>query len=155
MLLGLTYDLLDHYLDQPDYGWITKWEDWYQSRLAGGVEYLKQAKASPAQSGPSLALAGYAGRYRDPWYGDVTITDEGGKLVMRFTRSPQLVGDLEHWQYDSFLVKWRDRELRADAFVTFSLTPQGGIEQARMEPASSSVDFSYDFQDLVLKPVAK
>ena len=43
----------------------------------------------------------------------------------------------------------------ADAFVTFSLTPQGGIEQARMEPASSSVDFSYDFQDLVLKPVAK
>src|SRR3546814_6507642 len=62
MLLGLTYDLLDHYLDQPDYGWIQKWEDWYQARLAGGVEFLKQSKASPAQSGPSLALAGYAGR---------------------------------------------------------------------------------------------
>ena len=28
--------MLDHYLDQPDYGWIAKWEDWYQSRLAGG-----------------------------------------------------------------------------------------------------------------------
>jgi len=24
MLLGLTYQLLDHYLDQPDYGWTTK-----------------------------------------------------------------------------------------------------------------------------------
>src|SRR3546814_4248035 len=32
MLLGLTYDLLDHYLDQPDYGWIEKWEVWYQAR---------------------------------------------------------------------------------------------------------------------------
>ena len=74
---------------------------------------------------------------------------------MRFTRSPQLVGDMEHWQYDSFLVKWRDRELRADAFMTFALTPQGTIDQARMAPASSSVDFSYDFQDLLLKPVAR
>src|SRR3546814_19316295 len=71
MLLGLTYGLLDHYLDQPDYGWIEKWEVWYQARLAGGVEFLKQSKASPAQSGPSLALAGYAGRYRDPWYGEI------------------------------------------------------------------------------------
>src|SRR3546814_10301098 len=24
MILGLTYELLDHYLDQPDFGWPTK-----------------------------------------------------------------------------------------------------------------------------------
>jgi hypothetical protein len=47
------------------------------------------------------------------------------------------------------------RELRADAFVTFTLTPQGGIAEARMEPASSSVDFIFDFQDLLLKPVTR
>ena len=27
-----------------------------------------------------------------------------GKLVMRFTKTPALVGDLEHWQYDTFIV---------------------------------------------------
>ena len=81
-----------------------------------------------------------------------SIAEEGGKLVMRFTHTPELVGDMEHWQYDTFVVRWRDRELRADAFVTFALTPEGAIDQAKMEAMSPSTDFSFDFQDLVLKP---
>jgi hypothetical protein len=148
--------VLDHFLGATD----TDWLDGYKKVVAREDSMLKaEGSRSVASrntaSRPSLPLAKYAGTYRDPWYGDVTVTEEGGKLVMRFSKSPQLIGDMEHWQYDSFLVKWRDRELRADAFVTFALTPQGGIDQARMEPASSSVDFSYDFQDLVLKPVTR
>jgi len=76
---------------------------------------------------------------------------ENGKLAIRFTKTPSLVGDLEHWQYDTFVARWRDRELRADAYITFSLTPEGTIEQAKMRAASPSVDFSFDFQDLLLK----
>jgi hypothetical protein len=45
-----------------------------------------------------------------------------------------------------------DRSLRADAFVTFQLNPDGTIDRVRMEPASPTVDFSYDFQDLDLEP---
>ena len=86
------------------------------------------------------------------WYGDVGISLEGDGLVMRFSRTPLMVGDLEHWQYDTFLVRWRDRALRADAFVTFQLEPDGEIERVRMEPASPTVDFSYDFEDLDLQP---
>jgi hypothetical protein len=47
----------------------------------------------------------------------------------------------------------RDRELRADAYVTFALNPDGTIEQVRMAPTSPAVDFSFDFQDLLLTPV--
>ena len=54
----------------------------------------------------------------------------------------------------AFLARWRDRELRADAFATFWLNPDGSVHQLRLVPASTSVDFSFDFQDLVLKPVA-
>ena len=81
------------------------------------------ATARDAASQPSLPLAKYAGTYRDAWYGDITIAEEGGKLVMRFSHTPLLVGDLEHWQHDTFIVRWRDRELRADAYVTFALNP--------------------------------
>ena len=73
---------------------------------------------------------------------------------MRFTKTPSLVGDLEHWQYDTFVVRWRDRELRADAFVTFALKPDGTIDQAKMQAVSPSTDFSFDFQDLLLVPIA-
>ena len=51
------------------------------------------------------------------------------------------------------MVRWRDRELRADAYVTFTLNPDGSVGGAKMVPASSSVDFSFDFQDLDLRPV--
>jgi hypothetical protein len=50
-------------------------------------------------------------------------------------------------------VRWRLRELRADAFITFWLNPDGSIERVLMIPASPAVDFSYDFQDLRLRPV--
>jgi len=69
---------------------------------------------------------------------------------MRFSHTPALTGDLEHWQYDTFKVRWRDRSLGADAFVTFSLNAEGGIKEATMKPVSPLTDFSYDFQDLTL-----
>ena len=74
---------------------------------------------------------------------------------MRFGHTPQLVGDLVHWQHDTFLVRWRDRELRADAYATFSLNPDGTIDALKMAPGSPDVDFSFDFQDLLLRPAPK
>jgi hypothetical protein len=124
----------------------------------GRAQLEREAQAAAAQrdstSRPSLPLERYAGTYRDAWYGDITIAAENGGLVIRFTRTPSLVGDLVHWQHDTFLARWRDRELRADAYITFALKPDGSIDQAKMLPASSAVDFSFDFQDLLLRPVA-
>jgi hypothetical protein len=64
-----------------------------------------------------------------------------------------MVGDLQHWQYDTFVVRWRDRELRADAFVTFALNAEGSVDHATMKAVSEATDFSYDFHDLFLKPL--
>ena len=51
-------------------------------------------------------------------------------------------------------MRWRDRGLNADAFVNFSLDADGAIREVRMEPVSPLTDFSFDFQDLRLAPVA-
>ena len=152
MILGLTYDLLDHYLDQPAYGWVEKWENWYQARLAGGAEFLKQAKASPAKGGPSLALAGYAGRYRDPWYGDVVVGSDAKGLTIDFTSTPRMAGRLEHWQYDSFVTTFDDPAIEP-AYVTFGLDAEGKVTGVTMKAVSPIADFSWDYHDLDLKPV--
>lgn len=139
-----------------DFDWGGGWK-----RVSARQDSLTRAAdaqagaARDSSAGPSLPTARYAGTYRDPWYGEITIQPEGAGLVLRFSHTPDLVGDLVHWQYDTFLVRWRDRELRADAYITFTLTPGGDIAEARMAPASPSVDFSYDFQDLRLKPVGR
>ena len=67
-------------------------------------------------------------------------------------QTPSLQGELEHWQYDTFIARWRDRELRADAYVTFALNPEGKVEQIKMKAISPETDFSFDFQDLLLRP---
>ena len=36
-------------------------------------------------------------------------------------RSPQLAGLLEHFQFDTFIARWTDRQLMADAYVSFYL----------------------------------
>src|SRR3954462_3147995 len=151
---AIAYRVLDYYIGakSPDYPAL------FQQLVAANQKKIREAEQKAAgsrdsTSGPSLPLARYAGTYRDPWYGDVRISQEGKGLAIRFTRTPSLVGDLLHWQHDTFLARWRDRELRADAYATFWLNADGTINQLRMVPASASVDFSFDFQDLILKPV--
>jgi len=153
---AITYPILDHYIGAPAFDWLAG----YAAVKARGDSAVAAAEARTtserdATSRPSLSLDRYAGSYRDAWYGDIDIVREGDHLVMRFSRSPDLVGDLEHWQYDTFVARWRDRSLRADAFVTFSLNPDGSIERATMKPVSPATDFSYDFQDLLLRPVGR
>ena len=100
-----------------------------------------------------MPLARYAGTYRDAWYGDVAIREQGGALAIAFAHTPALSGTLEHYQHDTFVARWRDRELRADAFVTFALNPDDSIDQVKMRAVSPQTDFSFDFQDLLLRPV--
>jgi CubicO group peptidase (beta-lactamase class C family) len=151
---AITYRVLDHFIGakSPDYPALFN-QIVQQNRQKLRSTEQQAATSRDSMAGPSLPLAKYAGSYRDPWYGDVKVTQEGSKLSIHFTRTPSLVGDLFHWQHDTFLARWRDRELRADAFATFWLNPDGSIHQLRIVPASESVDFSFDFQDLVLKPV--
>jgi CubicO group peptidase (beta-lactamase class C family) len=151
---AITYRVLDYYIGakSPDYPLL------FEQLVQRNRQKIRAAEQRAATSrdstaGPSLPLARYVGTYRDPWYGDVQISEGGKGLMIRFTRTPSLVGDLLHWQHDTFLVRWRDRELRADAYATFWLNADGTVNQLRLVPASASVDFSFDFQDLVLKPV--
>ena len=151
---SIAFHILDGYLEAPAFDWI----DAFRKRDERGERMAREAGARAASSRdatakPSLLLEKYAGTYRDAWYGDITIAHENGRLVMRFTHTPALTADLEHWQHDTFIARWRDRELRADAYVTFALNPDGSIDQAKMAAVSPSTDFSFDFQDLLLKPV--
>jgi CubicO group peptidase (beta-lactamase class C family) len=153
---AIAFHVVDHYLGAPPMDWLEAYRK-LVARLEAGVDDTdkKTAAARDASSKPSLPLQAYAGTYRDAWYGDVVIEPQGSGLVIRFTKTPDLNGTLEHWQHDTFVARWKDRELRADAFVTFALNPDGSIDQARLQAVSPSTDFSFDFQDLLLKPVPR
>ncbi|MGH2644839.1 MAG: DUF3471 domain-containing protein, partial [Chitinophagaceae bacterium] len=153
---AITNHIVDYYMHVPAYDWIDAYQKLLQTNESNVAQYLDRQKvARDSAVGPSLSLSKYVGAYHDAWYGDIDINMERGHLVMKFSHTSDLTGDMVHWQYDTFIVHWRDRELRADAFVTFSLNADGTIYEARMKTVSPATDFSYDFQDLLLKPVSK
>ncbi|GGY07719.1 serine hydrolase [Massilia dura] len=153
-MTSLQWRILDHYLGAAPTDWIgiiaAQEEEAHRKELA---KVGKAASARAAGSKPSLPRTAYDGEYTDPWYGKVVIRHEGKKQVMAFTRTPDLTGELEHFQHDTFIVRWKERNFNADAYVTFALNPDGSIERAKMAAISDETDFSYDFHDLALTPV--
>ena len=147
--------VIDHYLGVPDADWVAAYSAQLKKQRAEGEEAVKKAAGQrKLDTRPALPLASYAGRYRDAWYGDMRIEEHAGKLSIYFTHTPDLAGDLEHWQYDTFVARWKNRTLDADAYVTFSLKPDGTIDEVRMKAVSPLTDFSFDFHDLLFRPVA-
>jgi hypothetical protein len=149
------YHLLDHYFGLTPTNWIEAFKTVKDIREKEAAEAMKKAETARAtNSRPSLPLEKYAGVYRDAWYGTITVRMENGGLVISFDHTPTMLGNLQPWQYDTFKAHWRDRTIE-DAFVTFSLNPDGSIDSARMAAVSPLADFSFDYQDLLLKPAEK
>ncbi|MDX1482202.1 MAG: serine hydrolase [Woeseiaceae bacterium] len=155
---ALAYQAIDLFLRDSNAAagkdWIGILADLVAERQSAADDAVEQAFAERnADSMPSLPLEKYTGLYRDPWYGDVRITLEDGALRFQSERNAPLEGPLEHFQYDTFVARWTDRRLMADAYVSFTLNPEGAVERIRMKAVSPATDFSYDFHDLDLRPV--
>lgn len=153
---AITMSVLDAYLQAPATDWVAAYAAAVAKSQSNADEgWQKHLAARDPKSKPSLPLSGYVGQYRDAWYGDVFVESSARTLRLRFGSTVALVGTMEHWQQDTFIVRWDDRSLNADAFVNFSLDPDGKVREVRLQAVSSLTDFSFDFQDLLLTPVAK
>lgn len=90
----------------------------------------------------------FTGTYTDKWFGDIVISQKNGKLWFDSKRSFLLTGDMFPYKGNTFIVKWTDRSLDADAFVQFDLDNTGKANHVKMKAISPLTDFSFDFQDL-------
>lgn len=90
----------------------------------------------------------YTGTYKDNWFGEIVISKKNDKLWFDSKRSPKLTGELLFYKGNTFIVKWNDRSMDADAFVMFELDYSGQASAIKMKAVSPMTDFSYDFHDL-------
>jgi CubicO group peptidase (beta-lactamase class C family) len=152
---SILYHILDQYFQLPPTDWVAAFKaaKELEEKSAVAVEE-RQSASRNSTSHPSLPSEKYAGVYEDAWYGTATIRMENGRLLLSFDHTPEMLGDLEHWQYDTFKAHWRVHTI-ADAFVTFSLKPDGMVDRFTMKPVSPLADFSFDYQDLEFPPVRK
>ncbi len=126
--------------------------NWYADTLEhaanrpGAHDAPDTTKAEPVA--PSAA-AGWIGRYRDPWLGEVTLCPSHGHVQFAAAKSPRLTGMVE--QLDGrHLVYWDDRTVAPDAWL--DVHPANGnrstvLTLAKVDPRG---DFSSDYEDLHL-----
>jgi CubicO group peptidase (beta-lactamase class C family) len=160
-LNAVTQYVLDGFLGvpEPPVDWLEAFAKLDATRREKAEKKVTAARAArDPDTTPSLPLSGYAGTYRDPWYGEATLVEEDGRLVLDMTRTPRMLADLEHWQHDTFVTRWREIWMSDhspyEAYVTFALGPDGAVGGMTMTPVSPAIDFSFDFQDLAFTRVS-
>ncbi len=92
-----------------------------------------------------------AGTYKDAWFGEVVVGMKNGKQWFESKRSHKICGELFYLKGNTYIAKWIDRSMDADAYVNFALDEAGKGKSISMNAVSPLTDFSYDFQDLDLK----
>ncbi|MFZ2285683.1 MAG: serine hydrolase [Bacteroidales bacterium] len=118
------------------------------ARITGEVQAKVETRHALADRQVDNSL--YTGTYADLWFGEIVISDDNGRLRFNAVRSPRLRGEMHHYTGNTFIVRWDDRAMDADAFAVFSLDKDGKPEIIKMEAVSPLTDFSYDFHDLNL-----
>jgi CubicO group peptidase (beta-lactamase class C family) len=136
--------IFDVFLDAPKRDWSAeRLERAKQNKIREAEEAKKLDASRVTNTKPSLSLKDYTGTYADQLYGDATVTEENGKLVMRFVQSPNFVADLEHWHYDTFQIRWRPSVAYnfPRGFVTFTIDKNGKTDEMKVDQPNNDFWF--------------
>jgi len=136
--------IFDTMLGVPKRDWSAEIAERAKRGKIAETEEAKKIEASRVtNTKTSLALKDYAGNYVDQLYGDATVAEENGKLVLRFVQSPNFVADLEHWHYDTFQVRWRPSVAYnfPRGFVTFTIDKTGKTDEMKIDQPNNDFWF--------------
>lgn len=128
--------IFDSFLDVAKRDWNAEFLE--RSKQNKHVEAATEKKLNDDRvpnTNASLPLSAYAGTFSGAMFGDARVTEENGKLVLRFVPSPNFVGDLEHWHFDTFRVTWRDSIVYPfpRGFVTFVVDAKGKVSEMKID----------------------
>lgn len=143
--------ILDGYLGLKGKDRIAEYQKQKIANDKEASEITKKVNTDLEQAGKAkglVMLKGVEGRYDDPWFGEVSIEAVKDGYYFRSKNSPKLQGMMTFYKGNTFVVKWNDRSLLADAFATFALSHEAKPTGFKMEAISPLTDFSFDFQDL-------
>jgi CubicO group peptidase (beta-lactamase class C family) len=105
--------------------WSKEMKKLYDGLDAQGNRQVEAQKARrKLDTKPSLPLTAYAGRYADPFYGELEVKLADGKLQLSIGKGTRSA-DLEHWHYDTFQTRWHKRWF-GEGLVSFQLNSGSG-----------------------------
>jgi CubicO group peptidase (beta-lactamase class C family) len=120
--MALVWRVIDAYSGRPQKDWsgaILK----VASASAAEDKAAEIAQEKAFQAGPApLPLSDYVGTYSNELYGKIDIRLEHDKLGLHVSK--RFVGELKHWDYDTFQVRW-DYAYLGKEYATFGTDARG------------------------------
>ncbi len=148
---AVTNHVLDLVMNAHDVDWLsTSIREHDAGRRADEKEFAEVMATRTLERDAPVDCSSYEGTYHDAWYGDVRIWQSGGKCLIQFQHTAELIGEIHPWARDTFVVRWRDRLLDGDALVFFERGSRGAVVSARMKRLSHLEAPSWDFRDMHL-----
>jgi hypothetical protein len=122
------------------------WSDYYLKVKAWVDDYdteekLEWEKSRVADTKPSFETESYCGTYSSDVYGDVTI-ETVKKAVLKMTHTQIYQGELSHWHYDTFTVKFPEAPSLPAGTVSFVADKYGKINEMRNDIPNPDFDFT-------------
>lgn len=105
------------------------WVQDYSEKKSSYEKYLvkrRESRLGDRKEGtsPSVELDSFLGNYVDKMYGDAKVSKKDGKLYLELLPTKMFQGEMEHWHYNTFKVKFKDPFLPF-ALITFQLDSKG------------------------------
>jgi len=147
--------IVDSYLGLDKIDWTEKIGEYAEQYKQKGDSVTTQVWETINANNENVNVENYMGIYEDKWFGKTEIFLKDGQLWFKSLRSPKLNGAMYYYKANTFAVKWEYKDMNADAFAIFCLDEEGKAQSIKMKGISPNIDFSFDFQDLDLKRVAR
>ncbi|HEX4301045.1 MAG TPA: serine hydrolase [Gammaproteobacteria bacterium] len=120
--MALVWRVIDAYAGRPQKDWSTA----ILTTVTAGEAVDKAAEDDQEKAyQPGAAprpLADYAGTYSNELYGNIEISLDHGRLTLH--ASKRFNGELKHWDYDTFQVRW-DYAYLGKEYATFGTDTRG------------------------------
>jgi len=141
--MGLENVILDKYYNGESYDWCSILQDNYisykEEKHKDWETYLESADRT---SKPTRKLKDYQGKYGGDLYGEVEVKLEKGGLVLDFLPSDRMIGDLELFSGDTFLIKLREMPFLPQGTVKFYLDENGEVKELAIDIPNPDFDFT-------------
>ncbi len=147
---ALEYHLLAELMNEKSTNWLSLFKDFKTRGEADEKAEEEKRLASRIEgTNPRLQLAEYVGTYEDKMYGKAEITLIDEKLHLVFVPAKHIFfSDMEHWNYDTFKIKFADEFLPA-GFIVFDFDSWNNIKGFKIDLKSSDFHFfNLDFKRL-------
>jgi hypothetical protein len=101
----------------------------------------------PREPASVAALTPWLGVYRDPWFGEISVCANEGRVTLSSAKSPRLTGAVMS-AGGKLLVDWSDDSVDAEPYLMFEPAASNAPRALKMSKIDPEADFSYDFEDL-------